>query len=111
MKSSRCNSLIDNHQFSKLLSKKPTRIGCFDVYKEMFSEQTILRELGFIIPKRQVKLAVLRNKIKRLTHESLRLVPGSFRYLVKVNRLITKKNIAEEILGLKKVLQQHASLN
>lgn len=104
MSLSRCKALTEKENFIKLLKKKPGRLGCFEIYRTDSLSVNPDRELGFIISKKQVKLAVLRNKIKRSAHEVLRLTQTPFTCLIRVSRLITKKNIKDQLNLLKQLL-------
>ncbi|NBW57000.1 hypothetical protein EBR43_04300 [bacterium] len=99
---SRWQSLIDNKNYTAALKTKPLRFGFFEVYKTQAIDGSV-RKIGFILSKKNIPLSVLRSKIKKLSHETVRKLSISvdgFIIIIKVKNLITKKNFEQQKLIL-----------
>jgi ribonuclease P protein component len=76
------------------------------VFSNSFSIETFFTEnkknIGFVLPKKKIRLAVIRNKIKRLVHETIRQTSlASVSFVIKAKKQLTKKNLNEEIKSLR----------
>ena len=99
---SRWHSLLDTKNYTTALKTKPLRFGFFEVYKTQAIDGSS-RKIGFILSKKNIPLSVLRSKIKKISHETVRKLTASiddFIIIVKAKNLITKKNFEQQKLML-----------
>jgi RNase P protein component len=98
---SRWHSLTDTRNYSAALKTKPLRFGFFEIYRTQPIDGSI-RKIGFIFSKKNIPLSVLRSKLKKFTHETIRklILSSNFAIIIKVKSLITKKNFEQQKLIL-----------
>jgi ribonuclease P protein component len=102
-------SLKEKTYFALTMKTLAIRCGCFDVFASKNSKKGI----GFILPKKQAKLAVLRNLIKRVVHEEIRknFSALSLTIVVKVRKKILKSTIKAEIDLLRNAMNSLKNFN
>lgn len=106
MKEPRWHALIAGQNFIDVMKTIPIKRGPFNIYKLILKEKEPQGYLGFILSKKQVKLAVVRNKIKRTVHEYVRQYSNKEPAIlvIKAQKKITKKNLLEDLKLLSKSL-------
>ena len=98
-------------EFQRVLHASPRRKRTF---LQFFCSESTSGEnaLGFILPKRHIKLCVLRNKIKRVVSEFLRLQEPRKKtaLVIKATQQINKKNFQEKLDDLLTQLKNETNL-
>jgi ribonuclease P protein component len=80
-KSTRWKALKGSSAFSLAMKQQSVAVGCFVIY---FLSQTKENLAGFILSRKQIKSSVIRNKIKRTVHETIRLINAKNKHWIVV---------------------------